>query len=190
LMFGPASGGHFNPVVSLADADFGGLSWRDAAAFLPAQVTGCMSGAVIANLMLAGTAVSISGKHRTPAHQLSEAIATLGLIPGIFALAARPRPYAPAAVGAYIGAAYFFTSPTSFANPAITTGRMFSATSPASPPHPHRVHRRPARRRRARHCRDQGFASRHHPGQSRRRHHPPRPGHRKPGPDMKGTRHG
>ena len=130
LMFGPVSGGHFNPVVSFVDAFFGGLSWRDAAAYLPAQVAGCIAGAVAANLMFALPAVTISAKHRaTPAHFLSEVIATLGLLLVIFALARSGRSRsAPAAVGAYIGAAYFFTSSTSFANPAITIGRMFSDT--------------------------------------------------------------
>jgi glycerol uptake facilitator-like aquaporin len=130
LMFGPVSGGHFNPVVSFVDAAFGGLSWRDAAAYLPAQVAGCTGGAVVANLMFALPAVSISAKHRaTPAHFLSEVIATLGLMLVIFALARSGRSRsAPAAVGAYIGAAYFFTSSTSFANPAITIGRMFTGT--------------------------------------------------------------
>jgi glycerol uptake facilitator-like aquaporin len=130
LMFGPVSGGHFNPVVSFADAAFGGLSWRDAAAYLPAQVVGCTGGAVIANLMFAGAAVSVSGKHRaSAAHFLSEIVATLGLILVIFALARSGRSRTtPAAVGAYIGAAYFFTSSASFANPAITIGRMFSDT--------------------------------------------------------------
>jgi glycerol uptake facilitator-like aquaporin len=130
LMFGPVSGGHFNPVVSFVDAAFGGLSWRDAAAYLPVQVAGCVGGAVIANLMFALPAVSISTKHRaTPAHFLSEVVATLGLMLVIFALARSGRSRAaPAAVGAYIGAAYFFTSSTSFANPAITIGRMFSDT--------------------------------------------------------------
>ena len=130
LMFGPVSGGHFNPVVSFADAAFGGLSWRDAAAYLPAQVAGCAGGAVIANLMFSRAAVSISAKDRSsPAHFLSEIVATLGLLLVIFALARSGRSRtAPAAVGAYIGAAYFFTSSTSFANPAITIGRMFSDT--------------------------------------------------------------
>jgi glycerol uptake facilitator-like aquaporin len=130
LMFGPVSGGHFNPVVSFVDAFFGGLSWRDAAAYLPAQVAGCIAGAVAANLMFALPAVSISAKHRaSPAHFLSEIIATLGLMLVIFALVRSGRAgAAPAAVGAYIGAAYFFTSSTSFANPAITIGRMFSNT--------------------------------------------------------------
>jgi glycerol uptake facilitator-like aquaporin len=130
LMFGPVSGGHFNPVVSFVDAAFGGLSWRDAAAYLPVQVAGCIGGAVVANLMFALPAVSVSAKHRaTPAHFLSEIVATLGLIVVIFALARSGRSRsAPAAVGAYIGAAYFFTSSTSFANPAIAVGRMFSDT--------------------------------------------------------------
>ena len=130
LMFGPVSGGHFNPVVSFADAAFGGLSWRDAAAYLPTQVVGCTAGAVAANLMFELPAVSISTKHRASgAHFLSEVIATAGLLLVIFALAPSGRgSSAPAAVGAYIGAAYWFTSSTSFANPAITVGRMFSDT--------------------------------------------------------------
>src|SRR5690242_19712088 len=130
LMFGPVSGGHFNPVVSFADAAFGGLSWRDAAAYLPAQVAGCTAGAVPANLMFALPAVSISTKHRASgAHFLSEIVATAGLLLVIFSLARSGRAQtAPAAVGAYIGAAYWFTSSTSFANPAITVGRMFSDT--------------------------------------------------------------
>ncbi len=140
LMFGPVSGAHFNPVVSFADAAFGGLRWREAAAYLPAQVAGCIAGAVAANLMFASAAVSISVKDRaTPAHFLSEVIATLGLILVIFALARSGRgSSAAAAVGAYIGAAYFFTSSASFANPAITIGRMFSDSfagiAPASAP--------------------------------------------------------
>jgi len=130
LMFGPVSGGHFNPVVSFVDAAFGGLRWRDAAAYLPAQVAGCFTGAVVANVMFGLAAVSISVKHRASgAHFLSEIVATLGLILVIMALARSGRVRsAPAAVGAYIGAAYFFTSSASFANPAISIGRMFSDT--------------------------------------------------------------
>jgi glycerol uptake facilitator-like aquaporin len=140
LMFGPVSGGHFNPVVSLVDRSFGGLSWRDTAAYIPAQVAGCVLGALAANGMFARAAISISTHHRaSPAHMLGEAIATGGLIVVIFALARTHRTSsAPAAVGAYIGAAYWFTSSTSFANPAITVGRMFSDTfagiAPASAP--------------------------------------------------------
>jgi glycerol uptake facilitator-like aquaporin len=130
LMFGSVSGGHFNPVVSFVDAAFGGLRWREATAYLPAQVAGCIAGAAAANLMFALPAVTISTKHRaSAAHFLSEAIATLGLLLVIFALARSGwSRSAPAAVGAYIGAAYWFTSSTSFANPAITVGRMFSDT--------------------------------------------------------------
>ena len=140
LMFGPVSGAHFNPVVSFADAALGGLSWRDAMAYLPAQVAGCVTGAVAANLMFALPAVSVSVKHRASgAHALSEVIATAGLILVIFALARTGRAAStPAAVGAYIGAAYWFTASTSFANPAITIGRMFSDTfagiAPSSAP--------------------------------------------------------
>jgi arsenate reductase len=140
LMFGPVSGGHFNPLVSFVDASFGGMSWRDAFTYLPAQVTGCMAGAVVANLMFSLPAAELSTKHRaSPAHFLSEVVATLGLLLVIFALARSGRSRsAPAAVGAYIGAAYFFTSSTSFANPAITVGRMFSNTfagiAPSSAP--------------------------------------------------------
>ncbi len=140
LMFGPVSGGHFNPVVSLADASFGGMRWRDALAYLPAQVTGCVLGAITANGMFSLAAVSISTHHRaSPAHLLSEVIATTGLLLVIFSLArTRRAATAPAAIGAYIGAAYFFTSSASFANPAISIGRVFSDTfagiAPASVP--------------------------------------------------------
>jgi arsenate reductase len=130
LMFGPVSGAHFNPVVSLVDASFGGLTWRDAFAYIPAQIAGCVLGAVAANAMFADALVSISTKHRaSSARLLSEVIATLGLLLVIFSLARTKRGNAaPAAVGAYIGAAYFFTSSTSFANPAISIGRMLSDT--------------------------------------------------------------
>src|SRR5579863_5965971 len=140
LMFGPVSGAHLNPVVSFVDAGFGGLRWRDAWAYLPAQAAGCVGGAIVANSMFSSAAVEISTKHRaTGAHFFSEVVATLGLVLVIFALARTGRSrLAPAAVGAYIGAAYFFTSSTSFANPAITVGRMFSNTfagiAPSSAP--------------------------------------------------------
>ncbi len=140
LIFGPVSGAHFNPVVSLVDAGFGGLRWRHAFAYIPAQVAGCIIGAVAANAMFALSAISISTHHRaSPPHLFAEVIATLGLLLVIFSLArSRRGSLAPAAVGAYIGAAYFFTSSTSFANPAISVGRMFSDTfagiAPASVP--------------------------------------------------------
>ena len=130
LMFGPVSGGHFNPVVSLVDAHFGGLSWRDALAYIPTQIVGCIAGAIAANGMFALAAVSMSTHHRASgAHLFAEGVATLGLLLVIFSLARTGRATtAPAAVGAYIGAAYWFTSSTSFANPAISVGRMFSDT--------------------------------------------------------------
>ena len=126
--------------MSLVDAIFGGLSWRDAGPYIPTQAIGCFLGAVAANGMFAHAAISISTKHRaSPAHLLAEVIAMLGLLLVIFSLARTRRgASAPAAVGAYIGAAYFFTSSTSFANPAISIGRMFSNTfagiAPASVP--------------------------------------------------------
>lgn len=140
LMFGPVSGAHFNPVVSLVDAAFGGLRWRHAFSYIPAQVAGCIAGAVAANLMFDLPAISISTTHRaSTSHLFAEVIATLGLLLVIFSLARSERGnLAPAAVGAYIGSAYFFTSSTSFANPAIDVGRMFSDTfagiAPASVP--------------------------------------------------------
>ena len=140
LMFGPISGAHFNPVVSIVDAALGGLPWGSAAAYPPAQVAGCIGGAVVANLMFSKAAVSIATRDRASGgHFLSEVVATLGLILVIFALSRSGRSSSvPAAVGAYIGAAYFFTSSTSFANPAITVGRVFSNTfagiSPLSVP--------------------------------------------------------
>ncbi|MGH9123721.1 MAG: aquaporin, partial [Acidimicrobiales bacterium] len=140
LMFGPVSGAHFNPAVSFVDAGFGGLSWRDALAYLPVQTAGCVCGAVLANIMFNQPVVTISTHHRaTGAHFVSEIVATAGLILVIFALARTGRAATvAAAVGAYIGAAYWFTSSSSFANPAITVGRTLSDTfagiAPASAP--------------------------------------------------------
>ncbi len=109
-------------------------------AYLLAQVAGCSIGAMVANLMFSRAVVSISTHHRaSAAHFLSEVVATLGLIVIIFALARTGRgKSAPAALGAYIGAAYFFTSSTSFANPVIAIGRMlsnsFAGIAPSSAP--------------------------------------------------------
>jgi glycerol uptake facilitator-like aquaporin len=140
LVFQPVSGAHFNPVVSVVDAVFGGRGWADVARYVPAQIAGCIVGAVLANLMFGLTAISWSTTERvTWPHLLAELIATAGLVVVIFALVRTERAALVApAVGAYIGAAYFFTSSTSFANPAITVGRMFSDTfagiAPASVP--------------------------------------------------------
>jgi arsenate reductase len=135
LTFGPISGAHFNPVVSAADWFLGrrtrtGLTITDLAGYVAAQVTGAIGGAILANLMFDLPAVAWSQKDRTATHLwLGEMVATLGLILLIFALARSGRTaVAPAAVGAYIGAAYWFTSSTSFANPAVTIGRAFTDT--------------------------------------------------------------
>jgi len=140
LMLGPVSGAHFNPVISLAAARVHGLAWRDALAYVPTQITGCITGVVTANLMFGMAAVSVAQHHRaSPAHFLAEIVATAGLVLIIFALVETKRAAsAPAAVGAYIASAYFFTSSTSFANPAISIGRIFSNSfagiAPASVP--------------------------------------------------------
>ena len=134
LVFGPVSGAHFNPVVSLADWFLGrrsgsGLSLPDLGLYILAQIAGAIGGSVLANAMFeVGT--SISTKERaTAGHLLAEVVATAGLILLIFSLAATKRgALAAPAVGAYIGAAYWFTSSTSFANPAVTIGRIFSDT--------------------------------------------------------------
>jgi glycerol uptake facilitator-like aquaporin len=135
LLFGPVSGAHFNPVVSLADWLLGrraksGLSGGLVAAYAVAQVSGGIVGAVLANVMFDLAAVEISTKDRlTTGHLVGEVVATAGLVALIFALARTGRAaLSAAAVGAYIGAAYWFTSSTSFANPAVTVGRMFSDT--------------------------------------------------------------
>ncbi|MEV6412015.1 MIP/aquaporin family protein [Kribbella sp. NPDC051718] len=135
LMLGPVSGAHFNPVVSGVDWWLGrrtgtGLTPRELAAYVPAQVVGAVAGAVLANLMYAKAAVSWSTTDRSTGHLwLGEIVATAGLVVLIFALGWSGRAaVAPAAVGAYIGAAYWFTSSTSFANPAVSIGRAFSDT--------------------------------------------------------------
>ncbi len=128
LVFGSVSGAHFNPAVSLVDAVLGGISWRHAWSYVPAQIAGCITGAIFANVMFARATLSWSTHHRASGpHLASEVLATAGLVLVIFSLARNGKhTYTPAAVGAYITAAYFFTSSTSFANPAITVGRMFS----------------------------------------------------------------
>jgi arsenate reductase len=138
LMFGPVSGGHFNPVVSIADwylgrrtgHDDSGLSGRHLPGYVVAQVAGAIAGSILANLMFALPAVELSTKVRAAGHLwLGEVVATAGLVFLVFALARSGRAaVAPAAVGAYIGAAYWFTSSTAFANPAVTIGRAFTDT--------------------------------------------------------------
>ena len=145
LTFGPVSGAHFNPVVSAADWFLGrrsrtGLTGTQLGGYAVAQTAGAIAGSILANLMFDLAAVDFSGKDRAAGHRwLGEVVATAGLILLIFALARCGRAAAaPAAVGAYIGAAYWFTSSTSFANPAVTVGRAFTDTfagiAPASVP--------------------------------------------------------
>jgi glycerol uptake facilitator-like aquaporin len=130
LAFGPVSGGHFNPVVTLADRFFGGVSNRQVAVYLPAQLLGGAVGAVVANLMFDLPAVSISTTGRSAGGLwLSEAVATFGLVVLIFALVRSGRAAsAPFAVGAYIAAAYWWSSSTSFANPMVDVARTLSDT--------------------------------------------------------------
>lgn len=135
LLFGPVSGAHFNPVVSGVDWLLGrrsetGLRGRDVAAYTLAQCAGAILGALLANAMFDLAVVQISTKARSSGgHWIGEIVATAGLIALIFALARTGRAGLSAgAVGSYIGAAYWFTSSTSFANPAVTIGRIFSDT--------------------------------------------------------------
>jgi arsenate reductase len=135
LIFAPLSGAHFNPVVTLADYVLhrrqpGALNARTVAIYLPAQIAGGILGTTLANLMFALPAVTASTKDRTAGHLwLGEIVATAGLILLIFSLGRTGRGhYGPAAVGAYIGAAYWFTSSTSFANPAVAIARAFTNT--------------------------------------------------------------
>jgi glycerol uptake facilitator-like aquaporin len=145
LTFGPVSGAHFNPVVSAADWFLGrrsgtGLTIKDLGGYAAAQTLGAIAGSILANLMFDLAPVTMSTKDRTAGHLwLGEIVAVAGLLLLIFALGRSGRAsVAPAAVGAYIGAAYWFTSSTSFANPSVTIGRAFTDTfagiAPASVP--------------------------------------------------------
>lgn len=134
LMLGPVSGAHFNPVVSIADWLLGhragtGLPLRDLGPYVFAQILGGISGTMLAGVMF-DTAPALSTNERvTGGHLVGEVVATAGLVLLIFALARTGKGSATAAaVGAYIGAAYWFTSSTSFANPAVTVARMFTDT--------------------------------------------------------------
>ncbi|MGH9274469.1 MAG: aquaporin [Acidimicrobiales bacterium] len=140
LAFGSVSGAHFNPIVSLADRCFGGLTTRELLAYVPAQIVGACAGAVIANLMFDLDAVTLSTHARdTSGLLLGEVVATFGLLMVILGVVRSGRASsAPFAVAGYIAAAYWFTSSTSFANPAVTIGRTLSDTfagiEPASAP--------------------------------------------------------
>ena len=130
LAFGPVSGAHFNPVVTFADRVFGGARTREAAGYIAAQVTGGCFGALVVNAMFGLATFQLSTKARSGGPLLlGEVVATFGLLLTIFGVVRSGRAsVAPFAVGAYIGGAYFFTSSTSFANPAVTTARMLSDT--------------------------------------------------------------
>jgi arsenate reductase len=128
LADGSVSGAHLNPVVSLADAVFGGLERRALLVYVPAQVLGGIAGAILANLMFSAPAVEWSTKTRSGGGLwLAEVVATAGLLLVVFGVTRSGRASAaPFAVGLYIGAAYWFTSSTSFANPAVAIARTFS----------------------------------------------------------------
>ncbi len=130
LVFSPLSGAHFNPVITLADVVLGGMTVAAAAGYVVAQLAGAVVGAVLANLMFTLPAVEISSQVRYgPGLWLAEGIATFGLVLVVFSLVRSGRPTLVAsAVGLYIGAAYWFTASTSFANPAVTIARTLSDT--------------------------------------------------------------
>lgn len=130
LTFGPVSGAHFNPAVTVADASQGGLRWSEVPGYVVAQLLGAFVGVAVAHLMFEERAVFFASEHvRTgPAQWLSEFVATFGLLSVIWGCARRRPGLVPFAVGAYITAAYWFTSSTSFANPAVTLARAASDT--------------------------------------------------------------
>jgi glycerol uptake facilitator-like aquaporin len=130
LTFGPISGAHFNPAVTLADASQGGVAWREVPGYIVAQVLGAFAGVAVAHFMFEQPALFFASKHvRSGAAQLvSELVATFGLLAVIWGCARRRPGLVPFAVGAYIMAAYWFTSSTSFANPAVTLARAASDT--------------------------------------------------------------
>ena len=129
LTFGPISGAHFNPAVTLADASQGGLTWREAPVYISAQISGAFAGVAAAHLMF-GVPVFLASRHvRAGNAQLfSEFVATFGLLSIIWGCARLRSSAVPFAVGAYITGAYWFTSSTSFANPAVTLARAASDT--------------------------------------------------------------
>ena len=129
LTFGPVSGAHFNPAVTLADASQGGLDWREVPVYIAAQILGAFAGVAAAHLMFGEPLFSASRHVRAGSAQiLSEFIATFGLLSVIWGCARLRSTAVPFAVGAYITGAYWFTSSTSFANPAVTIGRAASDT--------------------------------------------------------------
>jgi glycerol uptake facilitator-like aquaporin len=129
LAFGPISGGHFNPVVSITDALENGISWTLAACYIPAQCLGAVVGVIVAHIMFGLPAISIARHVRSgPAQIFSEFVATFGLLSVIWGCSRLRSEMIAFAVGAYIAAAYWFTASTSFANPAVTIARSLSDT--------------------------------------------------------------
>lgn len=129
LAFGPISGGHFNPAVTLADASQGGVTWRHVPAYLVAQIAGAFAGVAAAHLMFSEPVFFASRQVRSGGAQLfSEFVATFGLLSVIWGCARQRSSAVPFAVGAYITGAYWFTASTSFANPAVTLARAASDT--------------------------------------------------------------
>jgi glycerol uptake facilitator-like aquaporin len=129
LTFGPISGAHFNPAVTLADASQGGLAWREVPVYVLAQISGAFAGVAVAHLMFGEPLFFASGHVRAGNAQLfSEFVATFGLLSVIWGCARLRSSAVPFAVGAYITGAYWFTSSTSFANPAVTLARAASDT--------------------------------------------------------------
>ncbi len=130
LALGPASGAHFNPAVTIADRVFGGIDTPTAVGYIVAQVSGGIVGVMTANVMFDLTVIDWSTKDRSGGHLVfAEGIATLGLLLVIFGVVRSGKPTLAAfSVGGYIAGAYYFTSSTSFANPAVTVARMFSDT--------------------------------------------------------------
>ena len=129
LTFGPISGAHFNPVVSLADASQGGTTWPAAAKYVVAQIVGALIGVAVAHLMFAKPIYAVSTHARSGiAQAFSESVATFGLLSVIWGCSRRHPKAVAFAVGAYITAAYWFTASTSFANPAVTVARTLTDT--------------------------------------------------------------
>jgi glycerol uptake facilitator-like aquaporin len=129
LTFGPISGAHFNPAVTLADAWEGGIPWAETPRYIVAQILGGISGAILAHLMFGLPVISLAQHARTgPAQWLSEFVATFGLLAVIWGCSRARASAVPYAVAAYITAAYWFTASTSFANPAVTIARCLSDT--------------------------------------------------------------
>lgn len=127
--FGPVSGAHFNPAVTLVFALRREIGWRTAGAYVAAQLAGAVAGVLAAHAMFAEPMVQISGKLRDgPAQGFSEAVATFGLVTAILATVRLRPQMVPAVVGLYITSAYWFTASTSFANPAVTLARSLSDT--------------------------------------------------------------